>query len=163
MMRMVMVTTTLTTMVTSSMMLFAKPYPIATYTFSPTFKTCYDIEYFDSVKRPSYFHLFIVEFFAVVWQFGRCILLHLVMIQSIQRLKSNISKPFCDIPAWFSSAWLVHDGAAISELRQWKGLLEFWNELLEPAAFEGKWDGKFEWQLEPSKKIMNYSDLAYIF
>ena len=35
------------------------------------------------VKRPMrYFHLLLVELFAVVWQFGRCILLHLVMNQS---------------------------------------------------------------------------------
>ena len=89
MMRMVMVTTTLTTMVTSSMMLFAKPYPIATYTFSPTFKTwrifwsCEktNIEYFCVVKTLRDYHLLLVEFFAVVWQFGRCILLHLVLIQ----------------------------------------------------------------------------------
>ena len=46
---------------------------------------------------------------------------------STQRLKSNISKPFCDIPAWFSSAWLVHDGVAISELQQWRVLLETQN------------------------------------
>ena len=32
-------------------------------------------------KDQRYFHLLLVEFFAVVWQFGRCILLHLVMIQ----------------------------------------------------------------------------------
>ena len=71
-------------------MLFAKPYPIATYTFSPTFKTwrifwsCEktNIEYFCGVKTLRDYHLLLVEFFAVVWQFGRCILLHLVMIQS---------------------------------------------------------------------------------